>query len=460
MRLETVKSKGLAHSSYYLSDHGEAVVIDPRRDCEIYVEIAKNDCSEILYIFETHRNEDYLIGSVELQDKTGAEICHSKETPFTYGENNLSDGDSFKIGRLKIESIYTPGHTIDSMCYSVCDTWSSEEVIVVFTGDTLFIGDVGRTDLPGLDIWEEMSEMLYDSLHEKVLTLGDGVLIYPSHTAGSICGSLISDREMSSIGYEAKTNPQLKLDREGFVKNRLDNKMLRPPYFRRMEDWNLHGPPLLNDLPKLKAFSIDEFEQELMKDGSIILDTREPEAFSGSHIPNSINIWLDGVSFFPGWIIGYDKNILLLTERREDVENAVNYLHRIGYDNVEGYLCTHIREWRNQGKPIDKLGTISATDAKVMVESGEALMLDIREDHEWETGHVKEAKRIYVGFLENEVNKLQTDKPIITTCGWGGRGSIAASILKRKGFKNVYNLLGGMRAWKRSGYPLVKGDDT
>jgi hydroxyacylglutathione hydrolase len=400
---------------------------------------------------------------VELQDKTGAEICHSKETLFTYGEHSLSDGESFKIGRLKIESIYTPGHTIDSMCYSVCDTWSGEEPILVFTGDTLFIGDVGRTDLPGLDIWEKMSELLYDSLHdslhEKVLMLGDGVLIYPSHTAGSICGSLISDREMSSIGYEVMTNPQLKLDRKEFIKNRLDNKMLRPPYFRRMEDWNLHGPPLLNILPKLKALSVDDFEQELMKDDSIILDTREPEAFSGSHIPNSINIWLDGVSFFPGWVIGYDKNLLLLTERGEDVEIAVNYLHRIGYDNIKGYLCTSILEWRNRAKPFNKVGTLSATDAKFMVESEETFMLDVREDHEWEEGHIKEARRIYVGFLESEAKKFPVDKPIIVTCASGVRSGIAASILKRKGFENVYNLLGGMKSWKRLGYPLVQGDD-
>jgi len=318
---------------------------------------------------------------------------------------------------------------------------------------------VGRTDLPGLDIWEKMSEMLYDSLHEKVIILGDGVLIYPSHTAGSICGSLISDREMSSIGYEIKTNPQLNMNREEFIKNRLDNKMLRPPYFKRMEDWNLRGPPLLNDLPQLKAFGVEEFEQEWVKNESIILDTREPEAFSGSYIPNSINIWLDGVSFFPGWIISYDQKMLLLTERGEDVETVVSYLHRIGFDDIEGYLCTHIREWRNRGKPADKLGTLSATDAKIMIESGEALMLDVREEHEWEAGHVKEAQRIYVGFLNNETDKLQTEKPIVTTCAWGGRASIAASILKRKGFEKVYNLLGGMKAWKRSGYPLVQGDN-
>jgi len=221
----------------------------------------------------------------------------------------------------------------------------------------------------------------------------------------------------------------------------------------------LYGPPLLDDLSRLKAFSIEEFAQEWTKEGSIIVDSREPEAFSGSHIPNSINIWFDGVSFFPGWIIGYDQNVLLITERREDVETVVNYLPRIGYDNIEGYLCTPILEWRNRAKPFNIIGTLSAADAKIMVESEEAFMLDVRDDHEWEDGHVKGAKRIYVGFLDGETKKLPTDKPIIVTCASGVRSSIVASILKRKGFENVYNLLGGMKSWKRSGYPLVQGDD-
>ena len=456
MLLETIKSKGLAHSSYYLSDGGEAAVIDPRRDCKIYVEIATHECSEIRYIFETHRNEDYVIGSVELQEMTNAEICHSKETAFRYGKHVLSDGESFRIGRLNIEAIHAPGHTLDSMCFAVYDGEAWDKPLMVFSGDTLFVGDVGRTDLPGLDLWEDMSKKLYDSLHAKILPLGDNVLLYPSHTAGSVCGSLISDREMSTIGFERITNPQLKLDREEFVENRLKNKMLRPPYFKRMENWNLNGPLLLNDQPKPQPLNTHQFEAEWKKQDSIIVDTREPDTFVGSHIPGSINIWLDGVSFFPGWIIDYDKQILLLTERNEDVEVAITYLHRIGFDNIAGYLCSPFKVWRNEGKSIETLGTISAIDTKKMLESKDLLLLDVREESEWEAGHIGGAKRIYVGHLQKDADKLPKDKPIVITCTWGGRAGLAASILKRRGFEEVYNLLGGMNAWENLGYPLSK----
>jgi hydroxyacylglutathione hydrolase len=350
---------------------------------------------------------------------TNAEICHSKETPFKYGQYALSDGEIFRIGRLKIEAIYTPGHTIDSMCYVVYNSGSGSTPLLIFSGDTLFIGDVGRTDLPGLDIWEEMSGRLFDSLHEKILSLGDKVLLYPSHTAGSICGRLISDREMSTIGYERITNSQLDLNREDFDENRLKNKMLKPPYFTRMEDWNLNGPPLLRDQPLFEALNVNRFEKEWKKSDSVVLDTRDPGAFAGSHIPGSINIWLDGVSFFPGWVLDYDQRILLLTERNDDLETAISFLHRIGFDNIAGYLCSHFKVWRNQGKPVEIFGTISAKETKRMLESRDIFLLDVREEYEWEAGHIEGAERIYVGHLQKNVDKLPEDKPIVTTCVLG-----------------------------------------
>jgi len=456
VRLETVKSGGLAHSSYYLSEGREALVVDPRRDCEVYAELARRDCSEIRYIFETHRNEDYVIGSLELQEMTGAEICHSGESPFRYGEHRLGDGEEFNVGRLRVEALHTPGHTIDSLCYAVYDTRAGEEPLLVFTGDTLFMGDVGRTDLPGLDLKEEMSGMLYDSLHEKVLPLGDIVLLYPSHTAGSICGSHISDREMSTLGYERATNPQLSMDRETFVKNRLNNMMLRPPYFRRMEEWNLNGPPLLKDLPPPKLLTVDKFEIEWKKETSIVLDVRQPDAFAGSHIPGSINIWLEGVSYFPGWVLSYDRRILLVADRREDVETAVNYLRRIGYDDIAGHLCPSMAAWRNAGGPVETIHTISVAEARRLVESGDIDVLDVREEHEWDEGHIGGARRIYVGQLPDEADSLPKERPTATICGWGGRSGIAASILKREGFSKVYSVLGGMNAWKSLEYPESK----
>lgn len=458
MLVKTIKSKGLAHNSYFLADGEEALVVDPRRDCTIYTELAKRECVKIKYVLETHRNEDYVIGSLELQNLTDAEIAHSRETTFKYGEHSLSDGDSLTIGHLKVTALYTPGHTNDSMCYVVYDLIKTKEPMMVFTGDTLFIGDVGRTDLLGLDVWREQSEKLYDSLHEKVLPLGDHVVVYPAHGAGSICGHEISEREFSTIGYERMTNPLLELDKEAFAEHIMKQKLLRPPYFRKMEQYNLKGPPLLHETPIPKPLSIDEFEEEMRQPNTVTIDTREPSAFAGSHIPGSLNIWLDGLSFFPGWMLTYKQKILLVTERKEDVETAQAYLWRLGFDKIVGYLCPELQEWRNKGKPVEHLGTLSATMLKGKLDQNEIVVVDVREEREWEEGHIQGAKRIYVGYLKEEAGRLDPDKPIATTCGWGGRGGLAASILKKMGFKDVYNVLGGMKAWKKLGYSIKKGN--
>lgn len=456
MLLEIIKSKGLAHNSYFLADEDEALVVDPRRDCIVYTQLAKRECVKIKYILETHRNEDYVIGSLELQNLTDAEIAHSKETAFKYGERNLSDGDTLAVGRLKIKALYTPGHTNDSMCYVVYSSMKSNDLMIVFTGDTLFAGDVGRTDLLGLDVWREQSEKLYNSLHEKVLPLGDHVIVYPAHGAGSICGHEISDREFSTIGYERKTNRLLQLGKKAFAEHIMKQKLLRPPYFRKMEQYNLNGPPLLHEAPIPKPLSVDEVEEEMRQPNTVIVDTREPGAFAGSYIPGSLNIWLDGLSFFSGWVITYDQRILLVTERKEDIDTAKAYLWRLGFDKIVGYLCPGLEEWRNDGKPVEHLGTLSATMLKEKLGRNEVVLVDVREEHEWKEGHIEGAERIYVGYLNEEASRLPRDKPIATTCGWGGRGGLGASILKKVGFNDVYNVLGGMKAWKKWGYPVKK----
>jgi len=456
MLLEIIKSKGLAHNSYFLADGEEALVVDPRRDCIIYTQLAKRECAEIKYILETHRNEDYVVGSVELQNLTDAEIGHSKETSFKYGEHCFSGGETFEIGSLKVKTLHTPGHTNDSMCYIVYGSMKGKDPMMVFTGDTLFAGDIGRTDLLGLDVWQQQTEKLYDSLHEKLLPLGDHVLVYPAHGAGSICGHEISDQEFSMIGYERKTNPLFQMGKEAFTEYVMKQKLLKPPYFRKMEDYNLNGPPLLCKTPALEPLSVVEFEEEMHKPNTIVLDTREPDAFAGSHIPGSLNIWLDGLSFFPGWIVIYDQRIMLVTERKEDMEIAEAYLRRLGYDNLVGYLCPSIKEWRNLGKPVEHLGTLSATAVKEKLDNKEIILIDVREEREWDKGHIEGAERIYVGHLMEEANKLPRNMPIATTCGWGGRGGLGASILKKLGFNEVYNALGGMKAWSSLGYPLKK----
>lgn len=457
MFFKIIKSAGLAHNSYFLSDQGDAAIVDPRRDCTIYLKLAQRKCSKIRYVLETHRNEDYVTGSLELQSLTGAEIAHSKETPFKYGEHNLSDGENMKIGGLTIKALYTPGHTNDSMCYVVYDSMSRDQPMMMFTGDTLFAGDIGRTDLQGSDVWRRQSEKLFDSLQEKVFPLGDHVIFYPAHGAGSICGYEISEKEFSTIGYERKNNPLLQMDKTSFVDHILKRKLLIPSYFKKMESLNLEGPPLLNALSAPKTLDADEFEEEQQKLNTVVIDTRDPGAFASSHVPGALNIWLEGLSFFPGWVLGYENGILLVNERIGDLEQAKVYLWRLGFDKIIGYLCPGIREWRDLGKPTERLGVLSADALKDMLEQDKIILIDVREEKEWEEEHIKGSLNIYVGHLKQQVDRLPKDKPVATTCEWGGRGGLAASILKNMGLHSVYNVLGGLRSWRNLGYPVTSG---
>ncbi len=243
MKLQVVKSEGLAHNSYFLSDEGEAVVVDPRRDCEAYVELAKKECATIRYILETHRNEDYVVGSLELQNMTEAEIGHSNALSFKYGEHNLADGDTLNVGNAKIKVLQTPGHTNESVCY-LAYPLGGNEAAMVFCGDTLFAGSVGRTDLQGKPAQPTQAEKLFVSLHEKVLPLGDGVVVYSAHGAGSVCGHGIIGQEPTTIGYEKKTNPYLRLSKEEFVEKAALEELVVPRYFHSMEETNQNGAPL------------------------------------------------------------------------------------------------------------------------------------------------------------------------------------------------------------------------
>jgi hydroxyacylglutathione hydrolase len=456
MRLEVIESEGLAHYSYYLSDGGEALVVDPRRDCRTYTENAEMDCAKINYILETHRNEDYVIGSLQLQNLTDAEIAHSKETPFKYGEHNLDDGDSLQIGNLKIKTLYTPGHTNDSLCYVVHEKGNMKTPLMVFTGDTLFAADVGRTDLLGKDQQQEQSAKLIESLHKKVLTLDNHVIVFPAHGGGSVCGHHISERQVTTIGYEKKTNPLLAMDKEDFVEAMMKQKLLKPPYFTKMEQLNLDGPPLLPEIFQPQPLGINQFEEKMKHLNTIIVDTREPGAFAGSHIPGSINIWLGGLTFYPGWILNYKQKILLVTERKEDLKTAKTYLLRLGFDNIVGHLCLGIEEWRYSGKPIEQLKTLSASGLKQKLDRNEVSVVDVRSPREWASGYIEGAERIYIGQLMDEIGRLSKDKPIASVCSVGNRAGIGASILKKAGFKELYNVLGGMNAWEKLGYPTKK----
>jgi hydroxyacylglutathione hydrolase len=456
MKLQTIKSEGLAHNSYFLSDEKEAVVIDPRRDGEIYIQLAKQECAKITYILETHRNEDYVAGSLELQNMTEAEIGHSKELPFKYGEHNLADGDALNVGNMKIKALYTPGHTNESLCYLVYAP-ENAEATMVFAGDTLFAGSVGRTDLYGKPNQHNQAMKLYSSLHEKLLPLGDHVLVFPAHGAGSVCGHGITGMEPTTLGYEKKTNPYLQLGKEEFGKKVSAEELVVPRYFKRMEELNLNGPPLLKELTYPKPLSLLEFEEEMQEQNMIVMDTRLPYAFAGSHIPNSLSMWLGGTSVYPGWLLDTNQYIVFVHERPSDIDIVAPRLRRLGFDNMCGYLCGGMNEWQEAGKPFCSFKTVSAAQTKEMLGRGDALLLDVRDPPEWtEDGYVEGAKRIFFADLPQKTAEILKDKPIVVTCSIGNRSSIAASILEQAGFRDISNMLGGLTAWTTLGYPLTK----
>ena len=449
-----IKSEGIAHNSYLVGSGDDAVVIDPRRDCQVYVDLAQQHGLKIKNIFETHRNEDYVIGSLELSNSTGAEIHHGPGLDWEYG-NTLREGQEFKLGSLRLTAIHTPGHTDESMSYAITDLKSGKATVMVFTGDTLFVNDVGRTDLYGQEHALRLASSLYDSIFDKVLPLGDGVILCPAHGAGSVCGLNIGNRDESTLGIERVQNPMLQKNKDEFMKRKLAEQPERPHYFRQMEKYNLEGPPLLGCMPLPSPLAPTEFKEE-MERGAIVVDTSEPAAFGGAHIKRAYSIWLEGLPVFAGWVLSYDKPILLVLEDKCHLERAVRYLIRAGYDRIKGYLKGGIEGWYNAGFHIESLPLLSVHQLKATIDrSDELLVLDTRGQDEWNTGHIKGALHIYVGHLEQRLAEVPRDKPVAVICNVGHRAGLGASILLRAGYREVFNVLGSVKAWVAAGFPTT-----
>ncbi len=454
MIFKRIKAEGLAHLSYFIGSENEAVVIDPRRDCQIYIDIAKREETNIKYVFETHRNEDYVVGSLELAQLTGAEIYHGPWPDFKYG-NKIKDGQVFYVGKLKVTAIHTPGHTPGCMSYAVADLASGEETVLVCTGDALFVNDVGRTDFGGLVKRREWSENLYNSIFNKLLPLGDHVILCPAHGSGSVCGGNIADREWSTLGLERRMNPLLQLSKEQFVEHKINEHHETSPYFRKMEQYNLEGPPVLSNLQEPKLLSPAEFRTLIDKD-AVVVDTRTPPAFGSAHINGSYNIWLGGLPLFAGWVLPYDQSILLVLKEKDQLETAVKYLLRIGYDLIEGYIVG-VETWYTEALPINHLGLLTVQELKTRLEKSKDLtLLDVRSDEEWNSGHVEGAIHMYVGLLKEHIAEILTNQTTAVICSIGNRASLGASILQRKGYTDIHVVLGGMFAWQNAGYTITR----
>ncbi|KON80531.1 rhodanese-like domain-containing protein [Azoarcus sp. PA01] len=459
MFFQRLKTPGLGHNSYLLGcGDGLALVVDPRRDIDEYFQLARENDLTIAYILETHRQEDFEFGSRALAELSGGKIVGGRHELFGDIDVRLGDGESLEVGTTRIVALETPGHTPESVSYAVHVKDAGERCWGVFTGDSLFVGDTGRTDLPDPLRTGENAGILYDSVHRKLAPLGEQTLLFPAHGAGSPCGGNISSRDDSTLGIEMATNPVFTLSREDFVKHKLDEEMARPPYFRHMEKVNLLPGRPFQGVVRVRVLQPKAL-RERMGDG-IVIDTRTPDAFAAAHIPLSYNLWLSGIPAIGGWIADENSRVFLVVDDSADVEPAVLSFARIGIDGVEGVLTGGVESWREQGLPIERIATISAADAAERIERGEVRVLDVRDEYEWNEKHIPDALHCYVGYLEDRLPDLPRDAELVVHWSVGHRSGVAVSILKRNGFTRVQNMLGGLTAWEALGLPLVKADDA
>jgi hydroxyacylglutathione hydrolase len=451
MLFERIKSPGLAHFSYLIGDGYEAAVIDPRRDCDIYIEKASRDGCRIVHILETHRNEDYLAGSRELAERTGAGIWHAdSQWDYRYGDP-VRDSQSWEIGGLRIESMHSPGHTPGHMSYVLHDP--SGEPWMLFSGDALFAGEVGRTDLLGEDRREEMAGALWDTIFHRFLPLGEGVILCPAHGSGSACGNVISQREWTTIGIEKKLNPRLRYaDRSLFIEHVARNLDF-PPYFERMEEINVQGPPLLHGLPAPNPLSPGEFG-ELAAEGTV-LDTRSETSFGGAHIPKALGIPESDVAKYGGWFLPSHLPIMLLGEGNDHGETIRNLI-RMGFDNIGGYLAGGMHSWLKAGYVVQSSGLVTAEEICRRLDEGEEpFLLDVRSERELDTeGRINGALHIPIPHLPPRLHEVPCNRSVHIVCGSGLRSTIAASILQQFGWEDVSVVLGGTAAWSSTSCPL------
>jgi hydroxyacylglutathione hydrolase len=460
MEFERIKTPGIAHNAYLLGTQGIGIVIDPRRDVDDYLEWAVKKNVHIKYVLQTHRQEDFILGSASLKKSQGVTVVAGAHTFSKYADKQLEDGEMLEIGELIIKALHTPGHTPESVSYAISMTANPEKIWAVFTGDALFIGETGRTDLPDRNKTAENAGILYDVLHQKILPLGDHVQIYPAHGAGSVCGGNIANYDESTIGFERIYNPVFTLSKPEFICKKMHERIPRPPYFKKIEVLNLKGGALIdNNWNSIPPLSPQEFAKQ---NSGIFIDTRLPESYAGGHIPGSYSIWLAGLPIFGGWVAFDNRPVFLILERSDDLKKAFLHLTRIGIDNIAGVLAGGFEAWRNAGLPIETSGTIAP---KELHERDDVLLLDVREITEYEdNGHIPSAAHAYVGYLPKSMDKitdaLSKNKPLVVTCGVGHRASLAVSMLKREGYKKVFNLLGGMTAWNQLNLPLNKSANS
>jgi hydroxyacylglutathione hydrolase len=446
----------LAHASYMLGSGGEAIVVDPQRDVEIYLEAAKQHDLSIRHIFETHLHADFVSGHKELAARTAAKIYIGARAGATFPHVDVNDGFDLRVGRIRITALETPGHTPEGISLVITDEEKSSNPWAVLTGDTLFIGDVGRPDLSPGHTSAELAGMLYDSLHGKLLQLGDDVLVYPAHGAGSLCGRNMRAERSSTIGTERLTNYALQIkSRKEFIEQLTTNLPTRPDYFLKDAQINREGAPALDELPELPAISPAELKS-LLKEDVPALDVRPGDAFAAAHVPGSINIALSGqFATWAGTILGLSARPVLIADSAQQLDEARMRLTRVGIEDVRGYLQDGIRGWKEAGFELAKLPQMTVQELNQRLNGQKLQVLDVRREPEWVSGHIQDAAWLPLDKFNSGLPDAKKDAPLAVHCKSGYRSMIACSLLQRAGFRNVINVMGGFDAWAQAKFPMV-----
>jgi glyoxylase-like metal-dependent hydrolase (beta-lactamase superfamily II)/rhodanese-related sulfurtransferase len=445
----------IAHSSYILAGKQTCAVIDPRRDVDIYINEARDLGVTITHILETHLHADFVSGHMDLAAITGAKIYGPSSGNLKFEHVPVSEGDSINIEDMKLDVLETPGHTPEHIVYVVTDKSRSDSPIGVFVGDVLFVGDVGRPDLFP-DIADELAGKLYHSLHDKLLKLPDYCEVYPAHGAGSLCGRSLGAKWTSTIGYERRYNPSLQIkDKSEFTRSLTSNMPPAPDHFSRCSEINRNGPVLLSKLPAPEDLRPIDFLNRTQDPNSVVLDVRNYAAFAGFHIPGSWHLDLKGnFPTFAGWVIPEDKDILMVADNHEEAIKATLWARRVGVDRIIAYLYGGVISWATDGYQIDHVHLISSETLYRRITDGTQplILVDVRAPLEFANRHIKGAINIPVSELRYRHNELHRDKPVYLICSTGNRSSLGASILKQHGFKEVYNVAGGMTGYSAAGH--------
>ena len=440
----------LAHASYMFGSKGEAVVIDPQRDVEIYIEAAQKNGLTIRHIFETHLHADFVSGHRELAQRTGAKIYVGAAAGAKFEHVALHDGLALQVGEVCVTALETPGHTPESICLVLTDCENGDEPCAVFTGDTLFIGDVGRPDLSPTHTPPQLADMMFDSLHHKLMTLPDKTLVYPAHGAGSLCGRKMRAESSSTIGTERLTNWALQIKtREDFIEQMTSNLPARPEYFAQDAAINREGAPALNDLPALTPIAPAELRYQIAQ-GVTAVDVRHQDHFAAGHVPNSISIPLGGqFASWAGAVLGLSADPVLIGDTPEQVSEARLRLARVGIEEVAGFLDGGIAAWKAAGMPLAQVPQVTVQELKTQLDKRALHVLDVRREGEWNAGHVQGADWGHpLDNFKRTLPELHSAAPVAVHCKGGYRSMIACSFLQRAGHNNVINVIGGFDAWE------------